>query len=389
MKFTLLQQKLLAGLLLIAYVNLLFGCQRYYRAIPVNAATTEKKEEELKKLNNEKKFFILRQGSRGYALSDVVLNQETMALTANLGQLSPQHQLYIPKKGKTKFTYSRAEDEEVVLQEVHIFTRDTATLALWLPHSIALSDITSIEVMNVDKKRTATSYKVGVLGIALGTALVVILIAAASIKEPTPPTLPDSSCPYVSSFDGKEYKLEGEIYSASIYPSLQKEDYLPLRIKPVDGLVKLKISNELQEIQHTDFADLVIVTHEAGTKVMVDPGGKFYTVNNEESAATAMLNNRTDIRGQLHARDENICLFKDDVGVRNTEEVFLSFENEKHQQKAKLVLSAKTSSWLNYLYGEFAKAFGNHYAKWTKQQASGDPLPNWSNGRMISTFLSQ
>ncbi len=390
MRLTLRQKKILTWILLIAYVNLLAGCHRYYRAVPVDAEGVEKKEASLKKLNEEKKYFILRQGSQGYALSNVVLDQTNMTLTAEPGPLPPEHKLYLNDPGRNKFIYNRKQKQEVVLREVHIFTRDTSGIVAGQTDTFSLSDVTRIDVIEFDQKRTTNSYTVGAIAITLGAALVIALLAAALTDEPDPPPPPESSCPYISSFDGGGYTLEGEIYSASIYPSLQREDFLQLQVKPIDGRYKIKISNELQEIQHTDFADLLVVTHDPSVRIIADPQGKFHSISKEQQPVTALMNNRTDIRDLLQAKDEKSCLFKDDNGVRPAEEVLLGFKNAEKSTQGKLILSAKTSSWLNYLYGEFTKGFGSHYAKWTKQQEKrpGHELESWAAAQQIPLTVS-
>ena len=390
MKLSLLQKKVVAFILLISCINLFMGCHRYFRPVIMNTATVENKQTTLKKLSNENRYFILRKGFYSYALSNVVFDQTKMTLTANAGKIPPEHQLYLKHKKNPSYKYSKARKENVVLQEVHLFTGDTSRVDNSIPYTFSLSDVQKIELIEFDKHKTTSSYVWGAIGITLGIAAVVLIIAAATYTAPVVTTGTISSCPYISTFDGESYKLQGEIYSAAIYPSLQKDDYLPLQIEPVNGDYRIKISNELQEIQHTDFADLMVVEHDKNVKILMDPGGKIYSISEPQLPLTAMLNNKIDVSEELRYKDNNICLFKDDNGFRPSEDLFITFKNELKSKQGKLVLSTKTSSWLNYLYGEFTKGFGSSYNKWAEDQEKkpATELEKWTEEQNIPLTVS-
>src|SRR5436190_3389569 len=369
MKLSFFQKKAVAFILLIASINYFMGCHRYFRPIVIHTTSVENKQAKLKELSGEDKYFILRKGSNSYALSNIILDQTKMTLTANVGEVPPEHGVYLKKGKKPRYIYSKSKKQDVVLKEVHLFTGDTTRVDQSMTYTLALSDVQKIEVIEFDKKRTTSSYGWGALGITLGAILVVVIIAALATPTYTapPPTTP-SSCPYISSFDGEKYNLQGEIYSAAIYPSLQKDDYLPLQVEPVKGVYRIKISNELQEIQHTDFADLLVVEHDKNVKILMDPAGNLYSIVAPQLPHMAMLNNKTNVLDQVRYKDNSSCFFKDDNGSRPSEELFITFKNDSKRKQGKLILSTKTSSWLNYLFGEFSRGFGSHYNEWAKEQ---------------------
>ncbi|MEJ7741037.1 MAG: hypothetical protein WKF97_26765 [Chitinophagaceae bacterium] len=349
----------------------------------------EMKQTTLKKLDDENRYFILRKGSNSYSLKNIILNQDKMTMTANLFQVPPEHQVYLKANRKSKYHYSKSRGQHAVLKEVHLYTGDTSRVDISVPYSLALADVQKIEMIEFDQRRTTSSYIWGTIGVALGTALVVAIIAAATY-EPPPPPPPGSSCPYISAYNGDQYTLQGEIYSAAIYPSLQKEDYLPLQVKPVQGNYLVKISNELKEIQHTDFADLLVVEHDKNVRVIMDPGGKPYTISAPKPASSAMLNNQTDVRGDILYKDNISCLFKDNYSAGNSQDLYLTFTKDISSKQGKLILNAKTSSWVNYLYGEFTRAFGSQYNNWVKQQEKkpAGELEKWSDEQQIPLTIS-
>lgn len=384
------QREVTAFILLIITVNYFLGC-RHYRPIAAEAYNDKTKESSLRELNSQGKYFILRKGEHNYALTNVMLDETKMTLTAKPGQLAPEHSVYVLHKANTPYKYSKSTGEGAVLTEVHIYTADTSRVDTSLVYTFPLSDVKKIEMIEFDKKKTNRSTTKGIVFTVLGAALAVLTIAAVTSEpDPPPPTSTASSCPYVSTYNGENYDLQGEIYSASIYQSLQKDDYLPLQVKAVNGDYNLKISNELHEIQHTDFADLLVVEHDKNVQLLVNPDGRIVSISNPVSPDTATLNSNIDVKNELLKKDNNNCVFKDDNGRRSAEDLFITFKNDSKNKKGKLILSGKTSSWVNYLFGEFTKGFGSYYNKWAKEQEKKPPaeLEKWSDDQHIPLTVS-
>jgi hypothetical protein len=219
-----------------------------------------------------------------------------MSLSAKPDSIPPVHQVYLLNTRKKKYIYSKSKGEGVVLQEVHIYTADTSAVNMDSVYTFPLSDVKKIEIIEFDQKKTNGSVVKTVVFTALGAALVAVLIAAAATPPTPQPVDTISSCPYVSTFDGKSYNLQGEIYSGSIYQSLQRDDYLPLDLFSTNGAYNIKISNELREIQHTDFADILVVDHDKNVKILVSPDGRLFSISDPLSPETATLNNHIDVK---------------------------------------------------------------------------------------------
>ena len=389
MSFSHHQKKIAAFFFVLLSVYYLTGC-KYYKPVMAEAYNDESKKTTLKKLNSEGKYFILRKGTHSYALTNMVLDDTRMTLTARPDSIPPVHEVYVSNTNKKKYIYAKSKGESLVLQEVHIYTADTSQVNMDSLYTFPLSDVKKIEVIEFDQRKTNASVTKTVVFTVLGAALVVILIVALSAPAPAPTPAPTGSCPYISTFDGNTYNLQGEIYSASIYQSLQKEDYLPLELYSANGDYSIRISNELPEIQHTDFADILVVDHDKNVKILVNPDGRMFSISDPQAPDAATLNNHIDVRNELAYRDNNNCVFKDDNGARAAEELFITFKNESKNKKGKLILSGKTSAWVNQLFGEFAKGFGSHYEKWAKEQERKPvaELEKWSNEQNIPLTVS-
>ena len=240
------------GLLIIPAMLLVFaGCSHYYKATTGNLkANTDKSLDSLK---NENRYFILRTPGQAWYMRNIVLSEDRKTLTCNLDTLPPEHKLHLDR-GKGKMKYKEA----FVLNEVHMYIADDSLLSKG-NFTLTLDHINKIEVIEKDRKRTTNSYVIGALGFTIGAIAVAGIIIAAT----------KSSCPFVSAYTNNEFVLQGEIYGGAIYPQLSRDDYMPLRMQPAgNGTMQVKISNELHERQFTDFADLIVVTHEKDSKVL-------------------------------------------------------------------------------------------------------------------------
>jgi hypothetical protein len=186
--------------------------------------------------------------------------------------------------------------------------------------------------------------------------------------------------------------LQGETYGGAIYPQLARDDYMPLRMSPTtNNTLQLKISNELQEQQYTDFADLIVVTHSENTKVLSDEKGNLYEIANPQLPIAAWTGNNKDAMAPLLKKDDNTLLhFDDTLATDATNYLITKFNKPAGTQKGKLVLAIKNSYWLDYLYGEMAKSFGSYYNTYVKKQDKrpASELLQWAKDQKIPLEVS-
>ena len=344
--------KIFQGLIIILVVFFAFaGCHRYY--LPTTGNLNDNPEKSLDSLKKDNRYFVLRSPDRAWHIRNVILSEDRKTITGTLDTLPLVHQLHLDK-GKGKMRYNEA----YVLSEVHLYI-DNDSLLNMDSFTLALDRIQKIEVIEKDKKRTTNSYVIGALGYTIGAFAVAAIIIAAT----------KSSCPFVSAYTNNEFVLQGEIYGGAIYPQLARDDYMHLRMQPtLNGTLQLKISNELQERQYTDFADLLVITHDKNTKVIADEKGNLYSIAQPQSPLSAWTGNLPDALPSLLFKDDNSLLhFDDTLSVNATNFVITKFKNPGRSQNAKLILSLKNSYWLDYLYGELTKNLGSYYAAYVKK----------------------
>lgn len=339
---------------------LISSCHNYYMAVrvpkdvPTNGAAT------VDSLRLTDRYFILRNGSEAFYMSNIVLSADKQRLQCTLEKLSTNHSLHLIKGRGANMRYKGGESNDLlVLNEVHFYTPYDAS-AMVGNYTLSLNKIEKIEVIEKDRKRTTSSYVIGAVGYTLAAFAVVMVIAIAT----------KSSCPFVSAYDGQQFTLQGEIYGGAIYPQLARHDYIPLVMNPFsDGTLRIKISNELHEHQYTDMAELWVITHDKNSKILSGEDGHLFRISNPQPPTYASLNDKATVLPALMEAGDQHLLYMDDTTTGDaTNEVVMKFNTPASAKKGKLVLSLKNSYFLDLLYGELAKGFGSYYTTYIEQQ---------------------
>lgn len=371
-----------SGCWLAAFVLLLFAtsCHHYYKAEMLPAKDgTEGRVDSLRALN---RYFILRTGGEAFFMKNMVFSEDRKTMTVTLDSLPPDHRLHLVNGlgGDRRYRPSQTDDLGV-LSEVHFYTT-SVKVAVGETITLPLNQVQKIEVLEKDKKRTTNSYVIGAVGTTLGAMAVAFIIALAT----------KSSCPFVSAYDGERFGLQGEIYGGAIYPQMARHDYLPLKMAPLaDGTLQLKISNELKEKQFTDFANLLVIRHAPGTRILADESGRLYSVGSPQSPVAATLSNGKDALPALRQAGDMAVLYLDDTTSADAvTTIHLRFHQQTGAATAKLVLTLKNSYWLDNLYGELAKGFGRYYGTYMKKQAKkpARQLVQWTKDQHMPLSVS-
>ena len=338
-----------ARLLLAALLPLHLSCSYYYtRNRPVSASTLTTLA--------DSKIFVVHQGPETWQLVAPKLNAETLeGLRAvpypQLAQFSQ------PPVAGTSAQY-KVLDRNIVLNVVHLYISEHQELGAGQVR-IPLSAVQRLDLVEKDTGRTTASYLLVGLGVAAGIFVIVGIIAL----------LLKSSCPFVYAYDGHEYRFVGEAYGGAIFAPLERDDYLPLpAFEATSPHYQLKLTNELHERQYTNLAELWVVAHPATTQVLLDQRGGVHTVANPQTALRAVSLGGADCTAQLAAADNNAFLFNEELAGPAVRSFALEFARPATARTARLVLRAKNSLWLDYLYGEFAKKFGSYYSNWALKE---------------------
>lgn len=189
------------------------------------------------------------------------------------------------------------------------------------------------------------------------------------------------SCPFVYTYEGGQYKFIGEIYSGATYPSLERHDNLALGdLESTDGQYRIKIANKVKEIQHTNLAELVVVDHPTGTKVVMDKNGVCQTLGSIQAPVKAVNLRGKDVSLELSKQD-TLSYTGDGTPEQQSETdgVVLTFDRPAGADSAKLLIKAKNNLWIDYTFKRFHELFGSYYHKWEDRQLKvpGDSISSW------------
>jgi hypothetical protein len=301
------------------------------------------------------KVFIYHSDTNIYHLDNVKLQPETGDISGILKSVDPVHQTYINDK-KKKYAYKPSLS--LVINEVHLYGSLDSHNRIGDTVRIALRNIEKMEVIERDKLRSTVTTVFTVIGVAAGIGAIVTGIALAT-KE---------SCPFISVYDGNNYLLQGETFGGAVYPSLARADFVPLPAAAIGREVKMMISNELQERQYTDFADLLLVEHTPGKKIFITPDGAFFQVKQVMAPQAARLNKNHDVTNVLRETDNNTCAFNDTTFNSPVNRLEIKFSHPGSTEKACLILDLRSSQWLDYTYNQATSKLGSNYNAWVAQQ---------------------
>jgi hypothetical protein len=364
----------LTFLLVIAVLNLTQGCN-YFKAVRSSAPVPS---ETLDQLNYEGKSFVLHYGGKKWAFSEVILRNDSIS-----GKLKSYPYMPVTKEVKPgkpqRYVVGKRNDQRYLLNEVHLYLNeyaDTGQDRIKFP----VSAVEKVDVYDRDTAMTVGSWFLGIAG-GIALAYLTLAIIVLIFKE---------SCPFIYTWDGEQYRFAGEIYSGTIYKPLERHDYLKLPFYPGSSQYKLKITNEVREIQHTNLLELMVIDHPIGSGVWVDKSGQVYSLFSPVSPVKAITQEGKEVTSLLSGKDD--AFYQSEPSgqdIPDRDGIILEFPRPAGTSAA-LVIRAKNSILLDYMMGEFNHLFGDSYQAFMKkrQRGSGERLSQWSVNQGIPLALS-
>ena len=354
-------------LLLFAFINLEISCN-YYRVRSLDRLSEEVTKTKLLDYQSKYKYIILNSKGNRYHLSSIEINKDQMTLTAEMSLLDNNHSLYYPNsRGNARYRNSRGQGQ--VINEVHLLAENFTKLAD-NKVSIDLKDIKRLDIIERDTGRTIASYVFSIICISTAISILLFIIIL----------LTKSSCPFIYVKDGQSFVFKGELFGGAIFKPLERDDFISLKSQSEnDSVLQIKISNELQERQFTNLAEVVLAEHDKGIQTLIDSKGNIHTILEPVMAQKALLNNSIDETVNVSKTDSVNCLFDSRSNPLLNNELTLTFNKPLSAKNGKLILHAKNSLWLDFAFGEFTKLFGAYYNSWIIKQrnANSDSLQAW------------
>jgi hypothetical protein len=174
--------KNIIGILMLCII--LFSCNGYYKVLTVkNPAPADC----IRTLDMKNRYFILHSDSTAFEMGNISLSDNNNKIQCSLVNLPEMHTLYTGSSNPKKMKYQMGGDEyngSVILKEVHLYLSPGNMLAAG-QNEIAIANVNTIEVLEKDQQKTRRQRVVGWLLGAGSAAVVVALIAAASLSKMT------------------------------------------------------------------------------------------------------------------------------------------------------------------------------------------------------------
>jgi hypothetical protein len=245
--------------------------------------------------------------------------------------------------------------------------------------SVPVANIAKAEIYRITAGRSIT-VAAGVAAGAFWTVILIVLLTKGI------------SCPFVYSESGTDITLEGEIYSGATALPVERDDYLRLKtLSPVDERYRIRITNEVKEIQNTNLAELLVYDHPEDVEILVDKYGNTHTLKDIREPVSATNAYGKSLASELAGCDDKRYISE----IRNDDLLFdtisLSFDRPLNSNTAKLVISAKNTMWLDYMFGRLSDMFGSRYDEWVRirNKRSREYLLQWSldQGIPLAVYL--
>jgi len=235
-------------------------------------------------------------------------------------------------------------------------------------------DVASIQTISVTKTDIIQPL------LYAGAAAVELFLMYKASTAPSPPPVPQiESCPFIYSFDGREYVFDAEPYGGAICRGLKRTDWCELEhLAPVDNRYRLLVSNELDEIEKIDELKLLVVDHAAGVKVAVEPAGKIRTFARPVPPRSAVDDQGRDLSALL-AVDDGLSWRPayEDKAIKGSAdlkgELVLEFAKPREAKTAKLLVHAGTTVSGSQAAEGFLKLFGRGISAWYDEVNSLGP----------------
>ncbi len=212
-------------------------------------------------------------------------------------------------------------------------------------------------VRRVDGKRTTLA----VVGVA-GFAAVATLFTVVALSDP--------SCPYIYSYDGKEFVYDAEPYAGSAVKGAQRAELWTLEhVKADGGEYRILVANPAPETEYIDELRLLAVDHPAGVEVIPGALTSLYTVADPVPASRAIDAKGRDLTDLFRRLDRSFWQSREegrDPGDARTlrDELVFEFAKPRGAARAKLLFNGNSTAWgpesiRRYLalYGDRAGSF--------------------------------
>jgi hypothetical protein len=244
---------------------------------------------------------------------------------------------------------------------------DSLTALAWMGgprRAVALADIRQVEVQRISATKTT------LLTVGLGITTLIVVAAVAAAAEDPQPSQEVTSCPLVYSWDGEAWRLDSGTFGGAILPSLARTDVdnLDHLVASPEGVVRLRVTNELSETEFVDALSILVVDHDPDITVSPAPDGTLHAIGRSIGPLAARDLAGRDVLPRLSEPDgwswESALTTAGATSEDPRDGVVIEFPRPKDASQARLLVDAHNTPWASFLLKELLRAHGSGLAAW-------------------------
>jgi hypothetical protein len=282
---------------------------------------------------------------------------------------------FVSLKGKQVYYFEKYKefDKAIVIKDGEgIPYRDTVKNVTYIKYSEKVYPLDSIKELYVEKREfDAGNTVLLVIGSLAAAALAFFIVALISFSV----SMSSSShrcCPYIFSYNGSDYILDGEPLGGAVCEGLERTDVSRLEnLVNSDGKLKLIVKNINEEQQRIDELKFFNIKHSKGEFIAPDYNRKFYKYSESVKPFSAINEQGKDITKFLLEND-NVRWLNDlptDTLLRNyssKETITLKFPKPKNAKNAMLLINGGASYFGSNMIKELLDLKGDKVDDWYK-----------------------
>ena len=179
-----------------------------------------------------------------------------------------------------------------------------------------------------------------------------------------------ASCPLVYSWDGRNWRLDSGTFGGAITRGLERTDLDNLDyIAAADGIVHLKVKNELNETDYLDALRVVAVDHSPEVTVAPDGAGRLYALGALAHPVSARDYRGADALAKVRAADgvswQSSFFARDTSRLTDIRDgLDLTFVRPRGARGARLVLDGHNTPWAASMLTQFIANHGSATRAW-------------------------
>ena len=199
------------------------------------------------------------------------------------------------------------------------------------------------------------------------------------------------SCPFIYSWNGNEYVLEGEAFGTALGKALETKTCIILpELKPSDKKLKIKITNERPETHFFNNIKLAAIETDNDVTVYSTNNNSLQSVTKHKNISKALDINKTDITSLLKV-DDNLY-WESDLSSANQnsdfeDKVFVDLNIIDPTDSVSLVISAVNTNISSKVFSFLQRILGDEFANFTKAAETDDEIINVLKETLIRSAL--